>query len=255
MGHYSVMCVGKNPEEIMSKYGKNKKVEPYVKYKFSDAKAYKEGAILALEKSLESKEKFEGRSDEFFDIMEMRIEGLKRMSDIDYFLEMTEGMDYDEDQNAVTDENPDGKWYSCKLATDQFYPLVLKDGTNSFSAKNSDIDWEKVHMEQSKVLMYLRVWDMVIGGAAPETDKEKIMYNHMSGQKDYLLKFGSRENYAKYCSAYWCTAFVDENGWHDAWADRVKDFNEWILNFYDRFVKDLSPDDNVMVFDCEIEFL
>ena len=46
-------------------------------------------------------------------------------------------------------------------------------------------------------------------------------------------------------------AIMDENGWHDVTTDSHGDHKDWILNFYDRFVKDLSPDDKVTILSCE----
>jgi len=251
---FPVMCVGENPMEVMSRYDRNKKVEEHVKYKFSMAGVYRDAAIRTLEKMLENKDMFPSKQDEYFDIMEMRVNNLKMMSDLDYYLEMTEGMRYDEENNALTDENEDGKWVACRfldIKKDARYPLELKDGTQSYSALNKDIDWEKTDKPQSNVMLFKRAWDMVIWGDEPKTEDDKKIYNAMSDRKDYLVGFGTRDKYVRYSTAYWTTAFVDENGWHDVNTDSKGNYEDWILKFYDRFITNLSPDSRVTILECE----
>ena len=251
---FSVMCVGDDPMGIMSRYDRNRKADEHVKYRFEDAGRFREAAILTLEKMLENRDKFPSKGDDYFGIMELRLENLKRMSDLNYYLEMTEGMNYDENNNALTDENEEGKWNKCRFLEseeDSYQPLVLKDGRKTYSALNGNIMWENVHMPQSSVQTYSVTWDMVIDGKKPENKTEETIFGVMYDKKDYLLGFGTKEIYVKYSTAFWCNAFVDENEWHDVTTDSHGDHKGWILNFYDRFVKDLSPDDKVTILSCE----
>ena len=248
------MCVGDDPMGIMSRYDRSRKVEEHVKYMFEDAGRYRDAAILTLGKMLENRDKFPSKGDDYFEIMELRLENLKRMSDLDYYLEMTEGMDYDENNDALTDENEEGRWDKCRFLEseeDSYQPLALKDGRKTYSALNGNIMWENVHMPQSSVQTYSVTWDMVIDGKKPENKTEETIFGVMYDKKDYLLGFGTKEIYVKYSTAFWCNVFVDENGWHDVTTDSHGDHNDWILNFYDRFVKDLSPDDKVTILSCE----
>lgn len=248
------MCVGDDPMGIMSRYDRNRKVEEHVKYMFEDAGRYRDAAILTLRKMLENRDKFPSKGDDYFEIMKLRLENLKRMSDLDYYLEMTEGMNYDENNNALTDENEEGKWNKCRILEfedNSYYPLELKDGTRSSSGVNGNILWGNVHMPQSEVQVYSVTWDMVVDGKKPENKTEETIFGVMYDKKDYLLGFGTKEIYVKYSTAFWRNAFVDENGWHDVTTNSHGDHKDWILNFYDRFVKGLSPDDKVTILSCE----
>lgn len=252
---FCVMCVGDNPMNIMSRYDRNRKVDEHVKYRFEDAGRFREAAVLTLEKMLENRGKFPSKGDDYFEIMKLRLENLKRMSDLDYYLEMTEGMNYDENNNALTNENEEGKWNKCdfiKLENSLYYPLELKDGTKSCSSINNNISWENMHMSRSNVRTYSVTWDMVVDGKKPENKIDETIFGVMNDKKDYLLGFGTKENYVKYSTAFWCNAFVDENGWHDVTTDSRGDHKDWILNFYDRFIKNLSPDDKVTILNCEV---
>ena len=46
------MVVGENPKSIVEKYGSEYKTEPYVKYKYLNAKKYQDTAIKALDTML-----------------------------------------------------------------------------------------------------------------------------------------------------------------------------------------------------------
>ena len=252
---FSVMCVGDNPMDIMSQYDVNREVEEHVRYRFKDAGKYREAAILTMEKMLERKEEFPGDTNDYFELMEMRLTHLKMTSDLEYYFEITSGMNYDKDNNAITNENEEGKWEKIRMLNvedDSYYPLELKGGGVSYSAKNSDIDWEMTNMPTHRVKTYERVWEMVIEGDKPKDKQDDLLFGSMSDKKDYLLGFGTKEKYVKYCTSYWCTAFVDKNGWHDVKTDSMGSYEDWILNFYDRFIVNLLPNDKVTILECEL---
>ena len=139
------MCVGEDPMSIMKKYDLNLTMDTRIKYYFSDSGKYRESAILTTEKILENKDKFKDAPGDYIGIMTARLDRLKNMSDLDYYLELTYGMDYDKDYNAITDENDEGRWETIRKLNDgdtSFYPLKLKDGKETFSAVNKDVDWK-----------------------------------------------------------------------------------------------------------------
>ena len=53
---FTVLVIGDNPEEILEKYDGNKKVNPYIKYYFKDAKTLQKNAIKLMEKMIDSLE-------------------------------------------------------------------------------------------------------------------------------------------------------------------------------------------------------
>ena len=54
---FSVMVVGENPDEILKKYDANLNVEPYIKYKYSDADKLKKNAISVLDEIVRNHDK------------------------------------------------------------------------------------------------------------------------------------------------------------------------------------------------------
>lgn len=252
---YSVMCVGDDPMGIMEKYDMYLTTDTHIKYYFRDSGKYRESAILATEKILENKDKFKDAPGDYIGIMTARLDRLKNMSDLDYYLELTYGMDYDKDYNAITDENDEGMWETIRKLNDgdtSFYPLKLKDGKETFSAVNKDIDWKATNMPEDKVELYNLTWDIIVEGKKPTNEREEELLKAMSGKTGYLIRLHTKDRFVKYSTSYSCIAFVDENGWHDSGTDFAGDHTEWTINFYDRFIKNLPPDAKITIFECTI---
>ena len=47
----------------------------------------------------------------------------------------------DSNGDAWSEENPNGKWQTCKIGDFFSLPLILSDGSETHSALNKDIDW------------------------------------------------------------------------------------------------------------------
>lgn len=244
---FTLMVVGDDPLKIVEKYGANFKSEPYVKYRYLDAKKYKNNAIKVLSKLLESEDKI-GINAQIKSSLKHRLEILKRMSPFDYYRELTDGMFYDDDGNALSEENPDCKYNTCRVGRNFSLPLKLKDGSESYSALSKDIDWEVMNGANKHV--YERAWEIVVDGDKPKTEEEETIANSMGDKKSYFSNFSSKEKYVNYCTAYWNYAYVDENGWVD--VDDNGNEEEWISEFYSRFVENLKPNDLVSIFECSV---
>lgn len=245
---FSVMVVGNNPSAIMEKFDMNKEVEPYVKYKYLDADKYRKSAIKVLEKLLEDYDKV-GISLGSKELLEERLKVLKTVSTFDYYKDLTEGLYYDENGNALTKENKEGHWVTCRMGRNFALPLKLKNGEESYSALNKDIDWASMHKTNQEV--YAAAWEMVMEGREPNTDEEKVIYEAMKDKDMYFSKFKDKEAYVNYSTSYWNYAFVDEkNGWLD--IDSSKNEHEWISTFYDRFIPNIKEDDLVTIFECTV---
>ena len=242
------MVVGDDPSNIIGKYDINKKEEPYIKYKYLEAEKYKNSAIKVLEKILESYDKI-GIPFTSKDVLEKRLKALKNMSTFEYYQDLTEGLYYDDEGNALTTENKNGHWISCTIGKNFAIPLKLKDGREVYSAKKKDVDWSVMHKHNRNI--YLTAWEMVMENKAPNTDEERMIYKAMKNKQAYFSKFKDKEAYADYSTSYWNYAYVDEkNGWID--IDDSNDENEWINNFYHRFVTNLKDDDLITIFECSI---
>lgn len=244
---FSIMVVGDNPDEIVNKYDLNKTVEPYVKYRYLDAKKYKSTAIKVIEKLLSEGDKIPIKGNVRESLKE-RLRTLKNMSDFDYYRELTDGMYYDDEGNAMSYENPDGKWRTCRKGEHFSLPLILKNGEETYSARAGDVDWNKMNGANKEV--YEAAWEVVVEGRPPVTEDEETIAKVMGDKQNYFSNFKNKEHYVKYSTAYWNYAYVDENGWKD--MDDKSDENEWITKFFDKFVRPLKPDDLITIYECSI---
>lgn len=241
---FSVMVVGDDPAAILEKYSIDKKVEPYVKFKFLQAEKYKEAAIKVSEKILEDAT-ITMLSPSVKAALEENVKSLKAMPTFDYYRKLTEGMYYNENGDALSEKNPNGKWKTAHIGRNFSLPLILKNGSEAYTAKCSDVDWDKMHLNNQEV--YRTAWEMVMEDREPETEEEKTIYNSMKDKQVYFSKFADKESYVNYSTAYWNFAYVDENGWVDMSATNEQ---EWINTFYNRFVTKIDENAKVSIYEC-----
>lgn len=242
---FSVLCIGSNPKNIMVQYDLNAKCEPYVKYKFLDAEKYKNTAIKIQEQLIENFDKL-GLEETFKERLLERIGAIKEMPVFDYYRELTAGMYYDSNGNALCDINPHGKWKTCRIGEHFALPFKLVDGTEKYSALKQDIDWSQMHLANQDV--YTAAWETVVEGRAPGTKEELTVYNSMKDRLKYFSNFKSKEDYVAYNTSYWNYAYVDEKqGWIDM---EGKDSSEWINTFYKQFITPLDDNTEMTIFEC-----
>ena len=241
---FTLMVVGDNPDEIIKKYDSALEVEPYIKYYYKDISKYRKKAIKVVQELLFNTDKL-SLSQAVKDYFEEKAKVLEKMSDFEYYTSISDGCSYDQDGNALTTENPDGKWGTCRIGRNLCIPLKLKNGTEVLQAKAGDVDWNKMHMVNIDV--YTAAWQLFHKEREPETVQEKQIYENIKNQKRYFNGFDCQEDYVNYCCSYWCYAYADKDGWQD--ADDHKDY-KWITSFYDKFVKKLKPDDMVTIYEC-----
>lgn len=250
VSYRSLMVVGENPATLLDIYDMNKKVEPYVKYKYSDAKKLKELAISSLSELLANADKFEltkFQRDYFTD----KLKTTKATSDLDYFINLTNGLDYDKDGNAITTENPNGKWKKCRLGCDFSTPFVKTNGESSFQAKKGEIEWEFIHMRKKRVQLFSGLWDVIKEGKEPSSDKERNIAELWQDNKNYLDNFETKEELITHSCMYWNYAVVNENGWFSMDDDGMTD-RLWIATFYDKFISGLSDDTLLSIYEFSV---
>jgi hypothetical protein len=240
------MVVGGNPKAIMEKYSIDKKVEPYVKYKFLQAEKYKDAAIKVSQKLLDDAS-LAMINPQMKQALEENVKRLKSLSTFEYYQQLTEGMYYDENGNALSDKNPDGKWKTAHLGRNFSLPLILHDGREVYSAFAKDVAWDKMHKVNAEV--YEAAWELVVEGREPKTPEEEKIKNSMGDKQAYFSKFRDKEHYVTYSTAYWNFEYVDDKNWFDI---NGIDETAWIEHFYDRFVTQLKPDDLVSIYECTI---
>ena len=158
---FSVMVVGENPEELIKKYDINLKVEPYIKYKYSDAEKLKNNAIKVLDEIIKKHNNF-SLNDFQIDYFKERRKAFNNMSSFEYYQTITNGLYYDKNGDALSEKNPNGKWTTYRLGEHFSLPLKLKNGKESYQAICKDVDWDKMNMNNTET--YEMVWDLMHGG-------------------------------------------------------------------------------------------
>lgn len=241
---FSLLVVGENPDDLLKKYDSNIEVEPYIKYKYDSAGQLKKNAIKLIKNLIENYEKAQLPST-VVDYLQERLKHLKSLSDFEYYATLTDGMEYDENGNATSTENPDGKWETCRIGRNLCIPLHLKTGEDVFTAKVKDVDWE--YMNNSRRELYTLAWKLCHDEVEPKNEEEENIYNNLKTQTKYFENFSSMKEYVDYNTAYWNNAYLDKNGWSD--SDEMKNF-DWITKYYKKFIKPLDPEETVTVYEC-----
>ena len=113
-----------------------------------------------------------------------RISILKKVTPFEYYQAITNGMEYNEDGDALSDVNPQAKWITCKEASNFAIKLKLVDGTEATSAKAEDIDWSLMHKVNQDV--YRAAWETVMEGKEPSNDEELLVKQHE--EQDSILQ-------------------------------------------------------------------
>lgn len=242
---FSVMVVGDNHKELMDKYSLDLEVDSYVRYEYLKADKYQSNSIKALDNLLSHGDEI-GLEPQVKESLERRIKTLKGMTPFEYYRELTEGMYYDENGNALSTENPNGHWKTARIGKNFSLPLKLKDGTESYSARACDIDWDAMNEPTE---LYEAAWEMVVDGREPTNEQEERVYESMKDKSAYFSNFKNKEDYVTYSTSYWNYAVVNKDGWVDMVNE---DERKWINNFYDRFIATLDPNDLVTIYECSV---
>lgn len=244
--YFVTIVAGDNHKEIINEYNENNAVEQYIKMKFDVNELTKlRNFYVELHKklALETTDKEEKN----YHLEKAFL--YKTMPPLDFYYEINEDEEFDEETGDVlSTKNPNGKFANCNIGSFMSVPFKLKDGSESFSARKKDIDWEKCHLANREV--YESAWDMVMGSKRPQTEEETIIYENMKNREGYFMKFETKENYVVTSTAFWGYAFVSkENGWTEM-EPNVNQF-EWVNNFFDRFIDPLDDETLLTIYECK----
>lgn len=242
--HFVAIVAGDTPEVLMSPYDKNIKTEPRVVYKYSDAKKLRDEYINVYRAIVDSDKIADGP---FKEDAKDKLSIIESQTPEEFFLDLTDEYDHDEKTgDAVTTENFDGRWSSYRMGKLFSVPFILKNGSESFQAKKGDIDWNVMHLHGGEI--YDRAWEMVMENSEPRNEHEKNIYTNMKARTTYFEKFGSKENYTLFSTAFWAYAFVTKNGWIELEED-MSQF-EWVKDFYEKFIDPLPDDTLLTIYEC-----
>ena len=242
---YTVMVVGESPDELMKPYDMGLKVEPYVKYRYLDADDLKEKAIKVTQGVIDNASLLK-LSKYQVDYMNEKLKALRGMSSFEYYTYLTNGLLYDKDGNALTEENPNGKWDKYNLGANFSYPLKLIDGTEKYQSVASEVDWSSMHYNPKSVQYFERVWELLMGHDEPKGEDDVKLMSLWENKKNYLSNFKDKDAFVSHNCAYWCYAYLDKDGWKD--FDTEKD-PDWVTSFYERFVAKIGDDETITIFE------
>ena len=242
--HFVCIVAGDNPDELMKPYDRREEEEPYVRYRYKDAAKIKEKYIELYEGILNSDEKTIDKEE-----LEDIVNDLKEMSVEEFYEELTEGLTIDDKTgDAISTENRQGMFSYYEIGKWLSVPFLLKDGKEVFQAKKSDINWDKIHLGGGDI--YRRAWEMVMENSAPTTEYEKHIFENMKDKTTYFQKFENKENYIISNTAFWGYAFLSEKtGWVD--ASDTNDQFVWMAEYYNMFIKNLSDDTLLTIYECK----
>lgn len=242
----TVMVIGNNPDELMKKYDKKLKVEPYIKYEYKNAEKMRQESIKTNKIIIEDPKKF-GLNEFQVDAIKEIIKKHSELDGFQYYQMLTYGLPYDENGNALSDKNPNGKWSKYYIGRNFSLPFIGNDGKEYYQIKKKDIKKELNHMHNQDI--YRVAWEVVVEGRKPENEQEEQIYNKMKDNKNYFSNFKDKESYVSYCCARWYYAVLTEK---DGWVD-VDDSNcgmyEWIKDFYEKHIEPLDDDTLITIFE------
>ena len=158
--YFAVLVIGEDPEAQIAKFDEMIDVEPYVLYQYKDRSKIRKLQIEIYKNYLKTVNNLQERN-----LVIDKINELKKTSDEQYFLSLSELHQLDENKNIITSDNPDGKWLTCELGG-RMYSDYLKDltGKSITSGKKNEIDWSEIHLYKDIVNKYKRTWELCVEG-------------------------------------------------------------------------------------------
>lgn len=244
LDYFSVLVIGDNPDEQIGKYDSMKDVpKPYILYNYSDIHKLRGNKLKIYQELLK---KFKNSREK--EPINKKIAELKGLSDQEYYQQLGELNSFDEHNNIISTENPYGKWLTCEKGGRIFSKYMLDyNGNGLVSGKKEDFDWSLFHMNQQRVDVYGRTWDLCVNNIKPETDKDATILKNMAPYKSIFKTFKNKEDYIKTSCSFWTYAIVFNGDWLDMYG---KDGNTWICHFYDTFIKSLPKDELITIYEC-----
>lgn len=246
--HFVCIVAGDNPTELIEEYNKNKDIKPKIVYRYKDIPKIRQAYINEYKNALN--DAIENNAN-YIETIKETIELLVDTTDEEYYDDILYSNHYyyadKETGDIMTNKNIDGKYSYCNIGKIFSIPFLTKSGVEVFQSKKNDIDWNVVHLSGGHI--YGRVWEMVMENSKPNDEHEEILYNNMKDKIEYFKKFETKENYIISNTAFWGYAFLSEKtGWVE--INDTDDQFEWMKNFYDIFIKNLSDDTLLTIYEC-----
>lgn len=251
----TLLVIGENHLEIAKKYSLDTKVEPYIRYRFDDAASLHIKYLKVLESMIKKTQETNRKlADKYKEMYEEYL----AMDDFEYYEELTAGCTYDEDGNAWSTENPWAQYqyercYDKRIQQDQrneanfSNPLILKNGRKAYSALMNEIDWPKNHLNNTEI--YQSAWDICVNGKEPVTEEEKLIKQNFGRRHDYFKNFKDADEYIRHSCSFWTYGVATDEKYVCGDSENAID---WTTNFYDRFIKNLSNDEILSIYEIKL---
>ena len=244
--HFVCIVASEKPFELLEKYKKGKRGEKHIVYRFKDREQIKAKFVKFYEE-MSKADAYSEKVREYYGDVSKEIAAM----DVNEFFEgMCEDNGFlmdEETGDAYTYENPDGKFRGVELGKFFSLPFKLKDGTLAYQARKGDVDWSLMHLSGSHV--YEVVWELVMEGRKPVDDEETRLYENMKNRKYYFEKFGTKERYVLFNTAFWGYAFLSDS---QPWVQLEDDMDQfdWVRDYYVKYIEPLPDDTLLTVMEC-----
>ena len=241
--HFATIVADEHPYSLIENYKDKDFGDKYIKYYYKDAAVMKAQHLQLAKAYLDN-------VDTEFEKLELEdiIETLESQTIEEFWEDLSENYETDDDKNIITYENPIARLKTYELGDKLSMPFILKNGEKAFQARKSEIDWEKIHLFDYN--LYKRAWEIVMEGDTPCNDNEIQIKKNMGSQYEYFKFFKDKATYATHCSSFWAYAFLSENtDWQELSYERNQ--IEWVNTFYDTYIKPLPEDTLLTIFECK----
>lgn len=251
----TILVIGDNPDEIIQKYNADNVTGKQLFLKRKDAEKHRQNKIKLMMGNLNNPT----LSEQQIELTREYIDILNDMSDLDYFLDITQGCIYDDNTGDAYKEYNPNAYYKCVRSPQKTFeetgeesgfcnPFKLKDNYVSYSAYKDDIDWSLNHLCNKHV--YEITWDMIKNNRKPKTDAENTIYENMKNRKGYFENFKDKESYVSYCTSFWTYGVATKDKYEDADELNIP-IDEWIKNYYNKYIKELSDDTLLTLYEVQ----
>ena len=229
--HFSVAVLVKSEEnvhDLLAPFDENMNVEPYIARTKSELIQESKNQKASIEKRIKEIKDYE--------VQDWEKPFLDAKTDEEFYDAITEDYEqYDEEGNLLYAYNPEGRWDWYEIGGRWTDCLPLKDGETADYAPLKDINFDGSDEAYYGQLNYWH--NHVINNDDDEAKRLKEKYN--------------AETYAKSMCKFHTCAVIHDGKWEES-EEIFSTDEDWVINFYDRFIKHRDPEDVLYVVDCHV---
>lgn len=223
---YSVLVAG---DVNLSTYDLTIPVAPYVVYEFNKRNDIRKQAINIYEELIKKLE-VDTVNQLICQVMRIKLQDMREMTDEEYFEEATKGMMFDDNTgDALSTINPNGKFLTLSDPTpDTAVPLF----GDKFICLAGDIVAKNI--DKTLIEQYAQQWDGMMKMAPMVVE-------------NYVKTYGNKETFIQMMmEPLFYNAFVsNETGWLEQGDENQV---QWILTFRERFINNLPKNTKLRVY-------